>query len=227
MDIVHAFAMGCWAGNCWCCGVRLAVGDGSPWCRACAIAVETAPPTATYTPNGLPVYALWLYGGAVADALGTAKSSGTPLRVAALARPWRDLLQGAVLPEVADGQAVGSVSLCAVAPERQRLAQRGWHLPDQLAGLGALPVARPLQRTDHAAPRRHDRATDPQFTARRGRGNLVLIDDVVTTGRTLDAAAQALAGSGWQVVAAAVLADARALLQEAVLRSAQTATARR
>jgi predicted amidophosphoribosyltransferase len=148
------------------------------------------------------VQALWLYAGAVADAIAAAKRSGRPLPMTQIAGVWRHLVTGAM----AD---CGADRLCAIAPQRARLIERGWHLPDQLAALASQPRIWALQRTDRLAPRRLQRAAAPQFSAGRGTARILLVDDVVTTGATLDAAATALSAAGWQVAGAVVLADAR------------------
>jgi predicted amidophosphoribosyltransferase len=156
----------------------------------------------------LPVQAMFIYGGAVAAAIARTKGGSLP-----------DL--SALLPDLADRLArmtlgEAPVAMIAVPPNRKRLVQRGLHLPDLLAGglarqRTAWHVVRALERTDEFAPRRSDRASAPHFATRvAGEGRTaLLIDDVVTTGATLAAAAEVLVAGGWRVCGALCLADAR------------------
>ncbi len=190
---------GVFQGSCWSCGLPARVGERLAWCAGCGVAVEPGPrPTA----GDWPVAGLYVYAGAVADAIASAKAQGRPLPLDILGRNWRHHV--ATIAQRLEVDAV-----CAVPPERQRLAERGWHLPDQLARRSGLAVQVALARTDHAAPRRLERGTPPVFAARVGRGRLLLIDDVVTSGETLQTAAAALSRAGWTPLGAAVLADAR------------------
>ncbi|MBI5611186.1 MAG: hypothetical protein HY902_20100 [Deltaproteobacteria bacterium] len=193
--------------RCWACGLPARVGDRSPWCAACAVAVEPGPGPAE---GGWPIAGFYVYAGAVADAIAGAKGRRQPLPLDGIARSWRRHVGR--LAQRLDADAV-----CAVAPQVQRLAERGWHLPDQLARRSGLAVQVALTRTDRAAPRRLERGAPPVFSARPGRGRLLVIDDVVTSGETLLHAAHALRHAGWTPVGAAVLADARPASLAAVL----------
>lgn len=205
-----------WLGTtCWACEARLAVGDVGPWCAGCAIAVEscsihTLSVAATDDlghPHAadLPIAALWTYAGAVAEALGQAKARGRALPMGVIAAPWSQLV-GQTLRSCAAG------AVCAVPPHGQRLAERGWSLPDQLAQASAAAVVWPLQRLDSLGPRRLDRQAAPQLrclAAPARAPSVLLIDDVITSGATLRACQAALEGQGWRVAGAVVLADAR------------------
>lgn len=188
---------------CWACEAQLPVGNLGPWCYGCAIAVESGQEHQTL--EGMPLGALWTYAGAVAEALGHAKGRGRALPLAVLGHQWRSLARRSLLQ-------VGADAVCAMPPQRQRLAERGWSLPDQLALASGCEVRWPLRRLDKQAPRRLDRLELPKFScvqAPRLAPRLVIIDDVVTTGASLQAARQSLEMAGWPVVGALVLADAR------------------
>ncbi len=187
---------------CWGCETPLAVGNLGPWCDGCAVAVENGQQQSL---DDLPLGALWTYAGAVAQALGRAKSRGQALPLAVVGPAWRDLaLRTLVL--------AGADVVCAMPPQEQRLAERGWSLPDQLALASGCDVVWPLKRLDRQAPRRLDREDLPEFACARPPAQpprLLLIDDVVTTGRSLQAARHTLERAGWPVAGALVLADAR------------------
>ena len=188
---------------CWACEAQLPIGDLGPWCKGCAIAVEAGQERQKL--DDLPIGALWTYAGAVAAALGHAKGRGRALPLAVLGDQWRSLARRSL------GK-VGADAVCAMPPQRQRLAERGWSLPDQLALASGCEVRWPLRRLDQQAPRRLDRLELPEFScvqAPRLAPRLVIIDDVVTTGASLQAARQSLEMAGWPVVGALVLADAR------------------
>ena len=162
-----------------------------------------------------PVVARYVYGGPVIAALTRWKGGHAPH-----AANWRPLV-GDLSKQVVSDHAC----LVAVAPQLQRLAQRGMHLPDLYSQALARPadnqwfrhrnrldVVLALSRSDHGEVRRVDRAGAPEFVARapRGRQDIAwLVDDVVTSGVTLLTAATALRQAGWQVAGALVLADAR------------------
>jgi ComF family protein len=209
---------------CAACGEPCGAG---PFCPICAEAVEEVPPGCARC--GLPgpdavcgacyaaapafdaVLAGGLYGGPLADAILALKYGGRP----AVARPLGGWLAGRV--RLPPGAAVVSVPL-----GRKRRIQRGYDQAALLAG----HLARAAGRTRLRGALRRLRDTPPQvgrsradrcrnvagaFAARAplvaGR-DLVLVDDVVTTGATADAAAAALKAAGARSVTVVALARA-------------------
>ncbi len=194
-----------WLGaTCTACGVRLPVGASAPWCGGCAPAAIARPPIGTVDCANLRLVSAFVYGGAVAAAIGRAKAGELPaisVWTQDLAMAWKMLAppQGA--------------TIVAIAPQAERLATRGFHLPDLLAArleAPCFPVRLALRRTDRQPMRRADRREVPVFVAQPGHNrHAVLVDDVVTTGKTLAAAATVLREQGWIVQHAISLADAR------------------
>jgi ComF family protein len=209
--------------RCAACGEP--VGPG-PFCEVCAGAVDPVPPGCTRC--GLPgpdpacgacladppafdrVLSGALCGGPVADAVHALKYGNRP----ALARPLGAWL--AARAELPRGAAVVAVPL-----SRGRRVARGYDqaalLADALARAAGAPRLRAvLRRTRETPPQvgrtRAERARNVRdaFAATpAARGcDLVLVDDVVTTGATVRAAAEALCRAGARSVTVVALARA-------------------
>jgi ComF family protein len=179
------------------------------FCPACASTHERAESSAASL-------AACVYGGAVARAITRCKYERRP----DLARPLGDLLWRAVEPYA------GAMSGALVVPvplHPARLAERGFNQSALLAGrvarsLGAPMAPRALARTTDTAHQANlDRAArlanvSAAFRVRHPaavRGRLVLlVDDVRTTGATLDACRSVLAGAGASRIVSAVVAVA-------------------
>lgn len=198
---------------------------GAPFCATCQEALEPVPagcsrcglpgPEATcgcclaHPPAFAAILAGGLYGGPLADAVRSLKYAGRP----AAARPLGAWLAGRVaLPA---GAAVVAVPL-----GRGRRVARGYDQAALLArhlarAAGAPRLRAALRRVRETAPQvgrtRAERArnvagafrADPALVAGR---DLALVDDVVTTGATADAAARALLAAGARSVTVVALA---------------------
>ena len=209
--------------RCAACGDATA---REPFCPTCAGAVDPVPPGCARC--GLPgpdavcgaclsappafdaVLAGGLFGGPLADAVHRLKYGGHP----ALARPLGRWLAARVsLPAAA--------AVIAVPLARGRRIARGYDqaalLADALARAARLPRLRAaLWRSRETPPQvgrsRAERAANVrgafQATPAVRGGDLLLVDDVVTTGATADAAAGALRDAGARSVIVIALARA-------------------
>ncbi|TMF25518.1 MAG: ComF family protein [Chloroflexi bacterium] len=190
---------------------------GAVWCRSCATGLRRMP---AGTLGGIPLVATGRLEGPLQRAIHAYKYRPRPQLAAALAEP----LGGALL---AAGLLLPALSFVPLHP--RRLRERGFNQAERLATelsrrLG-VPLLRGLARVRATpaqvglsqAERRVNLQGAFQWTAAQAPpAGLGLVDDVCTTGATLQAAAQAVAESGGSIGAFLVLAVAQTLPAVAV-----------
>lgn len=185
-------------------------GCDAPGTLLCETCVQELEASAVHmrTPEGLPVVAALTYQGVAARCIRRVKEEGETL----LARPLGAAL-AAVMPAA---PADASTSLLVPVPTgRAAFRRRGYRVPELVMRRAGLQVSRILmqtRRTDDqreldAAQRSHNVAWS--MRARRHARepcDVLLFDDVVTTGATLDESARALTAAGFRVSGAVTLA---------------------
>lgn len=165
------------------------------------------------TPGGVRLFAGLAYTGSAARLLRAVKENGQTMQLGWLAPVMRAACQAAVQDAAARG-----IRISAVVPlptSRAAFRRRGFRVPDLLARRTGLPLVRalvPVRRiADQRALGRDARLRNVSGGLRSridGTGRAVLIlDDVSTTGATVDEAARALRARGF-LVAGAVAAAA-------------------
>ncbi|MGJ6979485.1 ComF family protein [Aestuariimicrobium soli] len=191
-------------------------GCGRPgWgaCAECLSGLRRATPARTIraTIDDWPVWAACAYRPPVPALVKAWKDEGSW----GLTRPFAR----AVLARIADEAALVGGGPCLVVPvpsRPQAVAERGHDHARSLArgvarGLGWR--SEPLLRVGRGGAdqfdldREHRWLNSRGVRAQRGSGRVLLVDDVVTTGASLRAAAQALTEAGWTVVGAATVAS--------------------
>lgn len=190
---------------------------GRPWCEACVRAVHD--PHVVRTPHGLLVHAAADYGGAVRSAILAHKEHSQ----LSLARPLGQLVASGLRMLLADRREERQgVYLVPVPSRRAAVRGRGHDHARRLAraasgwGPGSVRHA-PVLRWRRAVADQADlgaegRADNMQgamraVQVRRAGASVVVVDDIVTTGATLDEARRALEAAGCRVVGAAVVAS--------------------
>lgn len=173
-------------------------------CPGCRAQLRPAP-RSVRTPGGLEVRAALDFTGVAARCIRRLKGEGETL----LAAPLGTALSAVLAPMAAEAQHV-----VPVPTSRSAFRRRGYRVPELLLRrAGAAPAF--LLRS--AARRADQRGLDARarvanvrgsVTARRRGGGVpvLVMDDVVTTGATLDEAARALTDAGYRVVGAVALA---------------------
>ena len=180
---------------------------GTLLCRRCVRALQPNPlqPLQRATLRGLPVTAALPFDGVAARCIRRLKGNGETH----LARPL-----GAALASALRTTETASRLVVPVPTTRSAFRRRGYRVPDllirraqvapqRLLGLAARP-------DDQRGLGARERMTNMRGTmrARRtgGGAEVVIVDDVVTTGATFDEAARALTEAGFCVSAAVALA---------------------
>lgn len=176
------------------------------WCRD----VLVADPVRRTTPGGMAVVAALTYEGVPARCIRRLKEERETL----LARPLGAALRvaiGAAIDELRPGK---SVRLVPVPTGRAAFRRRGYRVPELLIRRAGLSMSRLLvparktadQRGLGIAERRRNVAQSMRVRHARGARQIILVDDVITTGATLDEAARALTAAGNRVLGAVTLA---------------------
>lgn len=178
---------------------------GAALCPSCAPAL-LPDPLRRELPSGLVVWSGLAYEGPAAGALRALKEQGRT----GLARSLAPALAAALA--AASGGRQGLL-VVPVPTSRAAMRRRGYRVVDLLAVRAGVRPARLLSPTRRTADQRalgaEERGTNVTGSL-RARGcsgvDVVVVDDVVTTGATLEEAARALAAAGARVIAAATVA---------------------
>ncbi|GAA5148724.1 ComF family protein [Microbacterium pseudoresistens] len=192
--------------ECAGCG---AVGQGL--CGACRSALAPRVHRVT-TPAGRAVHAGAPFAGAMARAVRAVKEEGRTALIRDLGPAMADAVAAALA--AGDGRGIRvPVALVPVPTSRAAFRRRGFRVPDLLCRrIGAvepvLVAARRIADQRGLDRRARVRNVAGSMRARRpGAGRAVIVvDDVVTTGATMDEAVRALEAQGWCVIGCAATA---------------------
>lgn len=159
------------------------------------------------TPDGMPVVAALTFDGVAARCIRRVKEEGETL----LARPL-----GAALADASAGlvEQHPQALLVPVPTSSAAFRRRGYRVPELLMRRAGLVPSRMLAQTGRTADqrdldveqRRRNVAGSMRVRHARDVRDVVVFDDVVTTGATLDEGARALEHAGFRVCGAVVLA---------------------
>ncbi|MEV4774341.1 ComF family protein [Microbacterium sp. LWH12-1.2] len=177
---------------------------GELLCDSCRAQLSPDPREFT-TPEGRWVRAALGYDGVAARCIRRLKGDGETL----LARPLGDALAGVLTEALADGAVA-----VPIPTGRAAFRRRGYRVPDLLIRRAGAEPHRLLFAARATVDQRglgvQERAENVRGSMRvrtRGDGtDVVLVDDVVTTGATFDEASRVLGSAGFRVVAAVALA---------------------
>lgn len=190
------------AASCPGCGL-----PGTLLCDGCRARLRAAP-VEVRTPAGMPVRAALVYEGVAARCIRRLKGEGQTLLAHPLGAALAAVLPAnAILPE-------SDVVLVPVPTSRASFRRRGYRVPELLvrrAGGTAIRALRAVGGTADqrglGAQERAENVRGSMVAIRNGGGaTAVIIDDVITTGATLDVASEVLREAGFDVIGGAVLA---------------------
>jgi len=198
VDELAAFVL---SGGCAGCDA-----PGTLLCDVCRSALA-ARPVHTTTPDGMPVVAALAFDGVAARCVRRVKEEGETL----LARPLGTALARTIAQMRADHP---DVLFVPVPTGRAAFRRRGFRVPELLLRRAGVVQARVLTQTRRTVDqreldldqRRSNVVSSMRARHARGAHEVVLFDDVVTTGATLDEGVRALKSAGFQVIGAMALA---------------------
>lgn len=182
-------------------------------CQECARSL-VATPTIHSTPQHVRVYAALRYEGPVRRVLLAFKNQHRTDQARPLSLALLSALRMALdAPRAAGGADGGPVQIVAVPTSKRAFRTRGYHpvsLVLRAAGVGHARVLRVAKETtSQKLLGAQQRATNVQgaFIATRwlGATNVIIVDDVLTTGATIDEAARAISAAGGTVIAAVTI----------------------
>ncbi|WP_136050990.1 ComF family protein [Microbacterium sp. K36] len=177
---------------------------GTMLCDPCLGALAPVP-REVRTPDGLRVQAALVLDGPAASCIRRLKGAGETV----LARPLGVALAAVLLPALVPGAWV-----IPVPTSRAAFRRRGYRVPELLVRRAGAEPQRVLALTRRVrdqrelpAAARSDNVRGAMRARRQGHGaSAVLVDDVVTTGATLDESTRALTAAGFVVIGAVALA---------------------
>lgn len=180
---------------------------GPPLCSGCRSGLVPVRQDRV-SPGGVAVRAAFSYDGVAASCLRALKEQGRTGLARRFGPPLGDCIRGIL----EDGDARRAL-LVPVPTSGAAMRRRGYRVPELLLRRSALPVSRALhlvarsadQKTLSRVARRENVARTMRARGVAGR-SVVIVDDVTTTGATIDEAARALGLAGAHVIGAAAAA---------------------
>lgn len=181
-----------------------------PLCPTCRDALR---PRVSRSGDTVRVWSGLAFEGVSARVVRALKEDGRTGLARDLAPALRAAVDAAVGAASADPHAVGRIVLVPIPTSRAAFRRRGYRVVELVARRGGLRTERLLSIARVAADQRGlDREARRRNVARSLRARdatglrIMVIDDVVTTGATLEEAARALRASGAEVIGAATIA---------------------